>query len=306
MITPLPKPPLVTDSQTDFQNKASTFLDALPTFAIEANADIAGITNTAATPMWVATTTYSRGNVVWSPITYVNYRLKVTSLTGAAGNQDPSIDTTNWAQATGTGNVSAGTSQNFVNLTATGNLSVGGNVSLGDAGTDTTTVASQLLANASVGTSGQVLTSRGANLSPQWTTPDAPTVLLGTLTTTTGNTQTLSGLNLALYRFLRLVVSRVSHNSGSSQSLRLNSVSGPTFTEKASASNFAYGFVDIDITQQGTFGASVHWQTTEGVTGGSSGSYGGESGITTASTSITVAISGGVFDNGAIYIYGVR
>jgi hypothetical protein len=125
MITPLPNPPLVTDSPTDFQNKASAFLGALPTFAIEANADIAGITNTSATAMWVATTTYSRGNVVWSPATYLNYRLKSTSLTGGAGNADPSVDTTNWAQATGTGNVSAGTSPSFTNLTATGNVGIG-------------------------------------------------------------------------------------------------------------------------------------------------------------------------------------
>jgi len=131
MITPLPNPPLVTDSPTDFQNKASTFLAALPTFAIEANGDIAGITNTAATAMWVATTTYSRGNVVWSPATYLNYRLKSTSLTGAAGNADPSVDTTNWAQATGTGNVSAGTSPSFTNLTASGNVGIGTNAPVG-------------------------------------------------------------------------------------------------------------------------------------------------------------------------------
>jgi len=135
---------------------------------------------------------------------------------------------------------------------------------------------------------------------------DASSVLLGTLTTTTGSTQTLSGLNLTPYRFVRLVVSRVSHNSGSNQSLRLNSTTGPQFTATAGAAQFAYGIVDIDITQQGTFGASVHYSTTNGVTGDSGGAYGGESGITTAATAITLAISGGAFDNGAIYIYGVR
>lgn len=48
-------------------------------------------------------------------------------------------------------------------------LFVKGNTTLGAAGTDTTTIVSQLQANSSVGTSGQVLTSRGSNLSPQWT-----------------------------------------------------------------------------------------------------------------------------------------
>lgn len=47
-------------------------------------------------------------------------------------------------------------------------LSTSGNATLGDAGTDITTINSQLSANGSVGTAGQVLASRGANLSPQW------------------------------------------------------------------------------------------------------------------------------------------
>jgi hypothetical protein len=45
-----------------------------------------------------------------------------------------------------------------------------GTKTLGSSGTDTTTIASQISANGGVGSAGQVLTSRGANLSPQWTT----------------------------------------------------------------------------------------------------------------------------------------
>lgn len=64
----------------------------------------------------------------------------------------------------------------FTNLTASGAATLNGNVGLGDAGTDTVTVSGQLSANSSVGASGQVLTSRGANQSPQWTTPLATPV----------------------------------------------------------------------------------------------------------------------------------
>lgn len=50
------------------------------------------------------------------------------------------------------------------------NLTNVANATLGTSGTDTATIVSQVSANGSVGTAGQVLTSRGANLSPQWTT----------------------------------------------------------------------------------------------------------------------------------------
>ncbi len=52
-------------------------------------------------------------------------------------------------------------------------LNVTGNTQLGDAGTDVTTLAGQVVTNGSAGTSGQVLTSRGTNLSPQWALPTA-------------------------------------------------------------------------------------------------------------------------------------
>lgn len=53
--------------------------------------------------------------------------------------------------------------------TLAGNNSFTGNNTLGGADTNVTTITSQLSANGSVGTAGQTLTSRGANLSPQWT-----------------------------------------------------------------------------------------------------------------------------------------
>ena len=52
-------------------------------------------------------------------------------------------------------------------------VGIGASVVLGSGATDTITLNSQVSANASVGAAGQVLTSRGSGLSPQWATPNA-------------------------------------------------------------------------------------------------------------------------------------
>jgi hypothetical protein len=133
-ITPLPTPPS-RDDPTNFATRADAFLGALPDFATEANAlavDVnadavaaaasavdaedavdaaeaaaAGAAAAANVTKWVSGTTYAEGVVVWSPITYLSYRRK----TAGAGTTDPSADSTNWAQAAGTGDVSIATAQ---------------------------------------------------------------------------------------------------------------------------------------------------------------------------------------------------
>lgn len=67
-----------------------------------------------------------------------------------------------------------------------GNPTYTGNVTIGDVGTDTFTIGAQLSANASVGTSGQVLSSRGASLSPQWISQSA--IAAGSATSATSAT----------------------------------------------------------------------------------------------------------------------
>lgn len=57
-----------------------------------------------------------------------------------------------------------------VTLVDTSTAQTLGTKTLGSSGSDTTTIASQVSANGGVGSAGQVLTSRGAGLSPQWTT----------------------------------------------------------------------------------------------------------------------------------------
>lgn len=121
-ITPLPTPPSRSDP-ANFAVRADAFLGALPLFQSEANslqADVnakqvtatnaanaataAANAATAATgvTVWVSGTTYAVGDNRFSPLNFLTYRRK----TAGAGTTDPSLDATNWAQISGTGNVS--------------------------------------------------------------------------------------------------------------------------------------------------------------------------------------------------------
>ena len=70
---------------------------------------------------------------------------------------------------------SAGVTYNAVQIVPGGNIFLSGTMNFGAAGTDTITLVGQVSANSSVGSSGQVLASRGANQSPQWVTPAVTT-----------------------------------------------------------------------------------------------------------------------------------
>lgn len=119
-ITALPTPPLPADTPGDFNTKAFALLNALPTFVTETNAVETAVDTDAATAttqagiattkaaeaaasataaanasnatVWVSGTTYSIGDVRFSPIDFQSYRRK----TSGAGATDPSLDSTNW------------------------------------------------------------------------------------------------------------------------------------------------------------------------------------------------------------------
>jgi hypothetical protein len=132
-ITALPPAPNRADP-LNFANVADTWVAALPTFGTECNA-VAGEINidastaqtaantataaaSAATAaanavLWVSGTTYSIGNVVFSPINFLSYRRK----TNGAGTTDPSLDSTNWASIAGTGDVNTTATQTLTNKT---------------------------------------------------------------------------------------------------------------------------------------------------------------------------------------------
>ena len=125
-ITLLPTPPNRQDPST-FEDRADAFLGALPQFGDEANDlaaslnliesnsalsataaktsenkakiselnSLANAQNAAASnsaPKWVSGTTYTAGQIAWSP---ANGRIYKRLIAGA-GTTDPSLDTTNW------------------------------------------------------------------------------------------------------------------------------------------------------------------------------------------------------------------
>ena len=122
------------------------------------------------------------------------------------------------------------------------------------------------------------------------------TVLLGTLTTTSGSTQTLSGLTLTPYKFLMFTLRGVSTTTSTSATIGLGSVSNLFGTVTATA-HVVDGMVWVDLSN----GAAT--ATTR--TAGSANIGTGLSGYSTATTSVSVTTTS-VFDAGTVLIYGVK
>lgn len=116
-ISELPTVPLRSMSAEDFESAAQAFLGALPTFRTEANAlgveisddaEAAALSATNASasqavcqtfanvPKWVSGTTYTIGDLTWSPSNQQTYRRRTTG----AGTTDPSSDATSWRAIT--------------------------------------------------------------------------------------------------------------------------------------------------------------------------------------------------------------
>lgn len=121
--------------------------------------------------------------------------------------------------------------------------------------------------------------------------------LLGTLTTTSGTSQTLSGLDLTGFVALLILVHGVSHGSGSNQSL---SIDGMQVSQARSAADafqgratvlLDSGWTEAVIGHAANSNASVYLQPTS---------------LRRTSGSVTVSLSGGSFDAGVIRIHGVK
>jgi hypothetical protein len=131
--------------------------------------------------------------------------------------------------------------------------------------------------------------------------------LLGTLTTTSGSTQTLSGLTLTSYKKIFAVYKNV---SGSTDlTIKLTSSGGIAASASATGTNAIFGFFQTDLAT----GVVVHQSigifgvgTTNNVNTGGTTYYGIQASVTNASTSITFAAELGTFDAGSITIYGVK
>lgn len=200
-ITALPTPPSRDDS-VNFAARADAFVAALPTFGSEANtlatnvynnaveaeadavaaaASAVAANNSAAAAnasaqaaaiasnvsLWVSGTSYTSGEAVYSPITFLTYR----RITNGAGTTDPSADSVNWQQISGTVNsvaVSGGTTGLTVTgspITTNGTITLAGTLAVANGGTGLT----------SAGASGNILISDGTNWvsqAPAGGTPD--------------------------------------------------------------------------------------------------------------------------------------
>lgn len=127
------------------------------------------------------------------------------------------------------------------------------------------------------------------------------TVLLGTLATTSGTSVTLSSLVLTPFKFLKVVFRGVG-TSDAASNLRIagDECSAPL----GNAGNRFYGIAEIDLSD-GTWAAMIGVNISAGGSGLGT-MYGGNSGYTTATTSVAFSIDVGTFDEGSILVYGVK
>lgn len=154
------------------------------------------------------------------------------------------------------------------------------------------------------GTAAQVLTMNGGATAPAWATPAAMSsiTLLGTITTTSGASQTLSGLDLTSYKSIRLVFKAVSPNAAANFYI---DTTASVVCVASNANNIFRGLVDLDL-EDGTYSANLALVASSGLMSAASQPYAGKTGITTASTSIVIGVSAGAFDAGSVLVYGVK
>jgi hypothetical protein len=133
------------------------------------------------------------------------------------------------------------------------------------------------------------------------------TVLLGTITTTSGSILSLSGLNLTGYKFVRFTFNGVSGNNNTPTLTFVNAVTantGQVAASLVSSTNRWWGSALVDLSSgayeatTATFGAGFNSATAT--------SFAGVTEITTASTSVLFRITSGDFDQGSISVYGIR
>lgn len=123
--------------------------------------------------------------------------------------------------------------------------------------------------------------------------------LLGTLTTTSGSTQTLSSLVLTSYKSLHLVINGVSFVTGTASSF---SVGAGIVQSNSNSTDFLYGIVDVDL----TIGIAVPNITRGPLPAQVNSNQIAQTGYSTSTTSISVSISTSTFDAGSVLIYGVK
>jgi hypothetical protein len=123
-----------------------------------------------------------------------------------------------------------------------------------------------------------------------------PSVLLGTLTTTSGTAQSLTSLDLTPFKTLKAFFSGVSVAT----SLGSLQFAGQNIVTYTAVSETVFGMVEIDLFSGDGFSAVS-------LTASASGEARGiNTAITTASTSVSVSVTAGTFDAGSVRIYGCK
>lgn len=166
----------------------------------------------------------------------------------------------------------------------------------GASGNPTIDLASAVLKSLAVLSNGAGYLKNDGSGNFSYATPVSGWTNVGTKATTSGSSAALTGLTLTNYTLLLLELNGVSHNSGTSQSIQQNSAS---ITSSSGASTTFTGFYLIDlgtglgagglVSGAGSTSSFVQWTT----------------GLSTASTSVTLAPSGGSFDAGSFTVYGL-
>lgn len=124
--------------------------------------------------------------------------------------------------------------------------------------------------------------------------------LLGTLTTTSLSTQSLTGLTLTGYNFLLLEFNAVSHSSGSTQHILFGA--GQITSNAFTSSDEARGTALVSL-NSGILTGSV----TRGALPTSPNEVISQTGYSTATTSVSLSTaSGGTFDGGSVRVYGMN
>jgi hypothetical protein len=158
--------------------------------------------------------------------------------------------------------------------------------------------------NVGAGTSGQLLQSNGAS-APSWVTfSSGGTDFLGSITTTSGTSQALTGLTLTNYKYLQIFFNNVSTNNSSSIT-SLNSTQIWQTIGNLAESAFGTSIIDLNA---GWFSTTQAGATTNSgnLFAFSNNTVAGKLNLTTASTSLTFSNSVGSFDAGSIRVYGAK
>lgn len=205
-----------------------------------------------------------------------------------------------------TGNVT-GTSSKATNIVGGNNTTLLGSIPY-QSNTDTTTLLSpnttttkRYLSQTGTGTNGAA---------PVWDTITDAFTLLGTISTTSGTSASLSSLTLTGYRQIQFVLNGVSSTATvSSVMLRILDQNGTSSLDVGEFSNNANntmsGIMTLDLFT-GVFVSSIFRANAGTPSSGSGQIFSGITTFSTSTTSFTFNISSTAFDAGSIRVYGIK